>query len=168
MGKPKRVRNKPFNYDSNRKRNWKKRKQQTDIKCAQIKSAWDKTKSVNKNLQDMGICADPNKAFKVKQSMREEATLETEQPGSFSKEHVVKALEEEASRPAAKTNKLSEPDVQFCTYMLDKHGDDYKAMARDRKNHYQETPKQIKKKINMFKNTPSQYGEYLTTKGEHR
>lgn len=40
-------------------------------------------------------------------------------------------------------------------------------MSRDPKNHYQETTKQIKKKIIMFKNTPSQYEAYLKSKGEN-
>lgn len=40
-------------------------------------------------------------------------------------------------------------------------------MARDARNHYQETPKQIKKKINMFKNTPEQYEAYLQSKGNN-
>jgi hypothetical protein len=34
--------------------------------------------------------------------------------------------------------------VNFITYMMDKHGTDYKAMAMDPKNHWQETPKQVK------------------------
>ena len=41
----------------------------------------------------------------------------------------ITALEAEASIPAEKTNKLSEPDVLFCTYMLDKYGDDYKVRS---------------------------------------
>lgn len=39
-----------------------------------------------------------------------------------------------------------------------------KAMARDMKNHYQDTPKQIKKRINRFKNCKEQYAAYLKFK----
>ena len=35
------------------------------------------------------------------------------------------------------------------------------AMARDPKNYYQETWKQIRNKIKKFKNIPEQYGKYL-------
>ena len=42
----------------------------------------------------------------------------------------------------------------------------FQAMARDPRNHYQDTPKQIKKKINHFKNSSKQYEVYLKSKGE--
>jgi ubiquinone biosynthesis protein COQ9 len=35
------------------------------------------------------------------------------------------------------------------------------AMARDPKNYYQETWKQIRNKIKKFKNIPEQYSKYL-------
>lgn len=38
------------------------------------------------------------------------------------------------------------------------------AMARDKKNYYQETWKQIRAKINVFKGIPEQYNEYLASK----
>ncbi|KAK3095549.1 hypothetical protein FSP39_015991 [Pinctada imbricata] len=49
--------------------------------------------------------------------------------------------------------------------MMEKYGEDYKAMARDSRNHFQDTPKQIKRKIQVFKSIPEQYNEYLS-KGE--
>ena len=38
------------------------------------------------------------------------------------------------------------------------------AMAKDPKNYYQETWKQIRNKIKKFKNVPEQYGKYLESK----
>lgn len=55
--------------------------------------------------------------------------------------------------------------MEFITYLLDKYGHDYKAMARDKKNYYQETWKQLRAKIKMFMGIPQQYGEYLNSKG---
>ena len=37
-------------------------------------------------------------------------------------------------------------------------------MARDDKNYYQDTPKQIRKKIMTFKSIPEQYKAYLKAK----
>lgn len=36
-----------------------------------------------------------------------------------------------------------------------------KAMAKDKKNYYQETPKQIRKKILKFKSIPEHFNHYL-------
>ncbi|WAR22551.1 NOP16-like protein [Mya arenaria] len=141
-------------------------------KNKEIKECWDDKKSVLNNLADMGLSADPNKTLHIKSTKELITPMEMDISEIKKinkkpvKESVVKALEQEANIPAAKTNKLSEPEVMYCTYMMDKYGDDYKAMARDPRNHYQETPKQIKKKINMFKNTGPQYAAYLKSKGK--
>jgi len=48
--------------------------------------------------------------------------------------------------------------------MIEKFGEDYKKMARDHKNYYQDTPAQIKKRINIFKTMKIQYEKYLNDK----
>lgn len=48
--------------------------------------------------------------------------------------------------------------------MIDKHGDNYEAMARDHHNDYQLTPKQLKKRIENFKKIPKAYEQYLSEK----
>ena len=48
--------------------------------------------------------------------------------------------------------------------MLEKYTDDYKKMARDHKNYYQDTPAQIKRRINIFKTMKTQYEKYMTEK----
>lgn len=55
--------------------------------------------------------------------------------------------------------------MEFITYLLDKYGHDYKAMAKDKKNYYQETWKQLRAKIKTFMGIPKQYSEYLASKG---
>ena len=39
---------------------------------------------------------------------------------------MISALEAEANLPVERTIKMPEDDVLYCTYMLDKYGDDYK------------------------------------------
>ncbi|EPY82228.1 nucleolar protein 16-like protein [Camelus ferus] len=60
-------------------------------------------------------------------------------------------LEAEASLPEKKGNTLSRDLIDYVRYMVENHGEDYKAMARDEKNYYQDTPKQIRSKINVYK-----------------
>ena len=42
----------------------------------------------------------------------------------------------------------------------------FQAMARDHRNYYQDTPKQIRRKILTFKGIPEQYNAYLASKKE--
>ncbi len=48
--------------------------------------------------------------------------------------------------------------------MIEKYGEDYKKMARDHKNYYQDTPAQLKRRINIFKSMKQAYGKYLSDK----
>ncbi len=48
--------------------------------------------------------------------------------------------------------------------MLEKYNDDYKKMARDHHNSYQETPTQLKKKIGLFKKMKPQFEKYQRDK----
>lgn len=48
--------------------------------------------------------------------------------------------------------------------MIEKFGENFVSMSKDHKNYYQETPKQIKKRINQFKNMKYAYEKYLTDK----
>ncbi|XP_022420038.1 nucleolar protein 16 isoform X1 [Delphinapterus leucas] len=67
------------------------------------------------------------------------------------KPYVLNDLEAEASLPEKKGNTLSRDLIDYVCYMVENHGEDYKAMARDEKNYYQDTPKQIRNKINVYK-----------------
>jgi len=161
-----------YNYNKNRRRAWKKSKKMPAIECDKIKNAWDSKKSITGNLADMGLSSDPNKTLPIPKAKDMMAGPEVESlskyinegEGSSSKDHVAQSLEAEANAPQAKRLLLSEPEVNYCIHMIEKYGEDYKAMARDRKNYYQDTPKQIRKKISTFKNIPSQYNAYLKSK----
>ena len=52
----------------------------------------------------------------------------------------------------------------MCIYMIEKYGEDCVKMAKDHKNHYQDTPKQWRRKINQFKNMKYVYQRYLSDK----
>jgi len=80
------------------------------------------------------------------------------------KDFVIKDLEEKSKIPGRKKMSMSDEDAGLCVYLMDRYGDDYKAMARDERNYYQETPKQIQRKINRFKSIPEMYRLYTEAK----
>jgi hypothetical protein len=52
--------------------------------------------------------------------------------------------------------------------MIEKHGENYSAMARDHHNDYQLTAKQLERKVEKFKSIPKAYERYLAEKAEGR
>nr|XP_009940928.1 PREDICTED: nucleolar protein 16 [Opisthocomus hoazin] len=80
------------------------------------------------------------------------------------KPYVVNEMEYEASLPEKKSNTLSRDLIDYVQYMIQNHGENYKEMARDEKNYYQDTPKQIKRKINVYKNFyPEEYKDFIAS-----
>jgi hypothetical protein len=80
------------------------------------------------------------------------------------KSYVATELQTDEKVPRVKNFRLPNNQVTYLTYLIDKYGEDYKAMAKDPKNYYQETWKQIRNKMKKFKNVPEQYGKYLESK----
>ncbi|KAG6446035.1 hypothetical protein O3G_MSEX004226 [Manduca sexta] len=157
----------------------KKQKNTGGIECKIVKEAWSDRKTTHRNLRDMGLVSDPNKAIKIP-SFKEEQLKRAKQmlnPEESEEEEVVKPvrpprkkeiaekLEKEAKAPRERRFMLPKGQVEFITYLLDKYGHDYKAMERDKKNYYQETWKQLRAKIKTFMGIPKQYGEYLKERG---
>ncbi|KAF1484887.1 Nucleolar protein 16, partial [Megadyptes antipodes antipodes] len=140
-----------------------------------IRHAWDPTKSVAQNLAEMGLADDPNKAVPVpkKNLLGMEVESDGRKQGKkiVRKPYVVNEMEYEASLPEKKSNTLSRDLIDYVRYMIQNHGENYKAstgcpreMARDEKNYYQDTPKQIKRKINVYKNFyPEEYKDFIAS-----
>ena len=98
---------------------------------------------------------------------------ENEEDGVRRKSEVIAKLEVEAKYEAKQTFRFTptqvEPfyllfftchvlqllfaKVQLITYMMDKHGEDWSAMARDPKNHYQETAAKLRGMVSGFLTT---------------
>merc|ERR1719347_604333 len=83
----------------------------------------------------------------------------------LTKPDVLEKLVEEASVPAKQSFRFSTTQVNLITYMMDKHGSDYKAMSRDPKNHYQETAAKLKGMVNKFISIPEHYAPYCKERG---
>ncbi|XP_011504842.1 PREDICTED: nucleolar protein 16 [Ceratosolen solmsi marchali] len=169
-------RKKRFRVNINRKRLRNKLRKLPNIECNEIKNAWNLKKSTVSNLSQMGLAYDPNQVLKIPNRRQEMLTAVTTsdenndsqnvKKGIKRKLYVAQNLEEDAKYPRARLFRLPNNEVQFATYMIDKYGEDYKAMVKDRKNYNQYTWHQIKKKIDKFKSIPEQYAEYLVKKGE--
>ncbi|KAJ8924831.1 hypothetical protein NQ315_000985 [Exocentrus adspersus] len=175
----KQRRRKIYRHNVNRKRLRNKIYSVGNIACKEIKEAWERTKSVETNLKEMGLSYDPNKTLEIPNTKKEfkasllsnendweETTVEEEptQPIS-SKLHVAEALEADAKAPRERRFQLPKGQVEWITYLMKKYGKDYKAMARDKKNYNQETWKQIRQKIRRFRTIPAQYKKYLEENG---
>ena len=93
---------------------------------------------------------------------------ENEEDGVRRKSEVIAKLEVEAKYEAKQTfrftptqvdllfftcHALQLAKVQLITYMMDKHGEDWSAMARDPKNHYQETAAKLRGMVSGFLTT---------------
>lgn len=114
----------------------------------------------------MGLSHDPNETLRIPKRYAELKSgwqvekIPDDRPKPL-KVHVAEELELEAKAPRVRQLRLPKSQVHWLSYLLDTYGRDYKSMARDSKNHYQETWKQLRAKIKQFKSIPEQYSEYL-------
>ncbi|XP_034540305.1 nucleolar protein 16 [Notolabrus celidotus] len=151
-----------FDYNLDRKKLKKKfiKKCNPRIENRQIRNAWDDKKSTASNLQEMGLSFDPNRSQPIKKQKLLGNNKETRAPAAIvTKPYVLNLLEEEAGLQEKDTKTLSSDLVEYVQHMIKEHNEDFKAMARDEKNYYQDTPKQIKRKINEYKRCHQQHYE---------
>ena len=83
----------------------------------------------------------------------------------ITKPEVLAKLSEEATVTAKQNFRFTTSQVQLITHMMDKHGTDYKAMARDPRNHFQETPAKLRGMIRKFISIPEHYAPYCKERG---
>uniref|UniRef100_A0A8C6T6I7 Nucleolar protein 16 n=1 Tax=Neogobius melanostomus TaxID=47308 RepID=A0A8C6T6I7_9GOBI len=156
-----------FDYSKNRKKLKKKalKKYNPRIENEQIRNAWDKNKSMARNLQEMGLAFDPNRSLPIKKTKLIGKESVSKAPvGIVTKPYVLTKLEEEANLPEKGSKSLSSDLIEYVQYMIREHGDNYKAMARDEKNYYQDTPKQIKRKINEYERChPEHFSAFMSS-----
>ncbi|XP_066447271.1 nucleolar protein 16 [Eleutherodactylus coqui] len=162
MGKVRKKRKNTYNYNINRKKLKirARKKMAPRIACDELRRAWDDSRSVATNLAEMGLAADPNKALAV----RAETDTSTE-PKYVRKPYVLKELKAAASLPSKHTMGISSDMVFYVRHMVENYGEDYKAMARDDQNYYQDTPKQIQRKVDLYRrHHPDEYKALITSR----
>lgn len=100
-------------------------------------------KNPKRFYKEVGLVLDPNKRTR---SVTKKVTKKDPKPSEF-----VQKLEAEANKPRAKKFKFSKVMCEELDYYINKYGDDYERMARDRKNIYQDSPGQLRYKIIKYK-----------------
>lgn len=166
----KQRRRKTFAHNVNRRRLRDKIYSVGKIKCKEIDDEWDIQKSVRGNLKEMGLAYDPNQAIG---SINKNKDLphsvwkqkKVSEDITPSKSFVADKLYEDAKRPRPKGLKLPQGEVEYISYLLDTYGNNYKAMVKDKRNYNQETWRQFRRKIKLFKSITDQYTEYLKSRG---
>ncbi|XP_075065288.1 nucleolar protein 16 [Mixophyes fleayi] len=162
MGKVRKKTKNTFNYSVNRKKLKRKaqKKAAPRITCDEIRNAWNDAKSVASNLADMGLASDPNKALPIHGNKAKNA-----EQSQVRKPYVLEELKALASLPSKKTMGISSDMVLYVRHMVENYGENYKAMARDEQNYYQDTPKQIQRKVNLYKrHHPAEYQALITSR----
>merc|ERR1712141_125580 len=182
----KQRRKQKFQFNRNRKRIQKSqdkyRKQNIKISSDALSENWDHKQSIQTNLEKMGVAFDANKVVEQKSIKKQfveiakKASTETIEKNEAEntktprkrETSVIKRLEAEAAEANAnkkQTFRFPREQVRWLSYCLDKHGDNFKAMARDPKNIWQETPKQIRQKLLKFISIPDQFNVYASERG---
>lgn len=77
------------------------------------------------------------------------------------KKHVAETLEAASKELVESRFRLPKGVCKQVTYYIDNYGLDYKQMAKDPKNYYQETWRQIRAKVRKFMSIPDHLGKYL-------
>ncbi|KAK0417529.1 hypothetical protein QR680_013062 [Steinernema hermaphroditum] len=146
-----------------RSKNVKKLKKKRDAKtsCTAVAEAWDKSATMKANLESMGLTYNVNKLIGLPKAniITGEVDVEMMSLDDAKKQStkVVVQIESDLKKKMASVSKRPEykrllpRDVEFCNRMIEAHGLDFEAMARDPVNVNQLTAKQIERRINTFK-----------------
>ena len=140
------------NYGKIRKKEYNK-KHRVVITNDIVRANWDKKKTVKENFTELGLVADPNATYRTthhKKAEPEEVEVEFADVSEYAETEVVKKLEEQSKDGAPVIRHFSPTESELWEGLVRDHGSDYKAMARDKRNTHQHTPKQIRRKIESY------------------
>lgn len=140
----------------------------------EIRKEFDNRKTLNRNINDMGLVFNVNKSLGLPNNKRDRVKLangffEEEQSDSEQKpmrvapkNHVAEELQKDAKALRESKFKLPKGQVKWIAYLMDSYGLNYKEMAKDKKNYDQETWRQLRAKCRKLMTIPSQFAKYLS------
>lgn len=106
----------------------------------QAKLISESAKKPKQFYREVGLVEDPNKVIGIKKRQTKKSV----------KSKFVEELERKANKPQKKNFKFGKVMCEELEYYINKYEDDYEAMARDKKNIYQDSPGQLRYKINKY------------------
>eukprot|EP00794_Sanderia_malayensis_P005568 gene5568-6256_t len=131
----------------NRTKVGKKRKSKVPvIQSTTIRDKWDAKRTVKQNLKSMGIAFDPNNPSMLHTKKRVGDKMQVDSEPT----DVIKGFEKEAAMTSKSERHISPGEAQFIMSLAKDYGTDYKAMAKDKRNFMQHTPKQLGRKCEAF------------------
>uniref|UniRef100_A0A182W3B2 Nucleolar protein 16 n=1 Tax=Anopheles minimus TaxID=112268 RepID=A0A182W3B2_9DIPT len=165
-----------YDYARNRKRMSQKDRRNGSIRNAEVRAAYDKTKNPARNIREMGLAFDVNRAIPIPNVRTQIKDMEKALSGqkmksglrksrSAPKQYVAEQMEEEANEFNGSRFRIARSMVRKITAMIDRYGFNYQAMAKDRSNYEQETWRQFRSKVRRFLRIPEQCTPYLEEKG---
>ncbi|KAK6633210.1 hypothetical protein RUM44_003811 [Polyplax serrata] len=143
----KQKKRKTYQYNVNRKRLQKK--QFSGGHREIMKNDLNLFTSNRKNFKKNGLVYDVNQDIKSLNKQRKEHDSNTSDAKPTT--NLVSRLEQTASVVRHKQTNLSKDQMEYLSYMVENYGDNYKAMAKDRRNYLQHTWKQLRNKVKAYK-----------------
>ncbi|XP_020610290.1 nucleolar protein 16-like [Orbicella faveolata] len=145
----------------------KKREKKVKVLNQTLRQNWDQKKTLKQNLQNLGLAFDANAAVPIpKRKVKGHNTEEVEEM-EVDREPtaVVKEFEKMAANELKGERHISPGEAQFLWQLIQDHGNNYKGMARDKRNCYQHTPNQLRRKCEAFLRSTQDFSGYLETVG---
>ncbi|XP_031573512.1 nucleolar protein 16-like [Actinia tenebrosa] len=156
-------RNKKVNTTKPAKKRRNKQKKTLKIANKTIQKHWDESKTLKQNFKDLGLACDVNKSLPLVKKKNKSENEEVEKMDTENPTQVVQELEMQASNSEDKTERRIAPgEARFIWNLIQKYGNDFKAMARDKSNIYQHTPNQLKRKYEGFLRSSQDFSKHLT------
>ncbi|PFX30318.1 Nucleolar protein 16 [Stylophora pistillata] len=129
-----------------------------------LRKSWDQEKTLKQNLQILGLAFDANSAIPIPKSKTKGYKDEKVEAMEVDKKEpttVMREFEQMAANEKKCERHISPGEVQFLWQLIGDHGNNYKGMARDKRNCYQHTPNQLKRKCEALLRSKQNFSGYL-------
>jgi len=145
----------------------KKKDKKVKVLNQTLRQNWDQKKTLKQNLRDLGLAFDANAAVPLPKRKAKNQKCQEVEEMEVDKEPtaVIKEFEKMAADEVKIERHISPGEAQFLWQLIQAHGNNYKDMARDKRNYYQHTPNQLKRKCEAFLRSKQDFSGYLENVG---